>query len=257
MINLENRLNPFYATMTYQSIASCPLVERLSLMRQREYRDKIISEAQALPVVPDMSLTFVLEEPLNYEPDLAESVAARARSRQIDPLEYAYDLLTEGDGSTFMYRPANSYGDGNFDALHELLSSPFTVPGLGDGGAHCTMISDASNPTYMLTHWGRDRSRGDRIAVELLVKWHAHDTAALFGLDDRGVIAPGMKADMNVIDFDALRVHRPEMAYDFPAGGKRLVQRSGGYRATIVTGEVTYVDGEPTGALPGRVVRSR
>jgi N-acyl-D-aspartate/D-glutamate deacylase len=257
MIGLENRLNPFYATETYQSISSCPLAERLSLMRRHEYRDKIIGEARALPVVPDLSLTFVLDEPLNYEPDLAESVAARARDRQLDPLEYAYDLLTAGDGSTFFYRPANSYGDGNFDALHELLSSPFTVPGLGDGGAHCTMISDASNPTYMLTHWGRDRSRGDRVPVELLVKWHAHDTAALFGLDDRGVIAPGMKADMNVIDFDSLRVRRPEMAHDFPAGGKRLVQRADGYRATIVTGEITYLDGEPTGALPGRVVRSR
>ena len=159
--------------------------------------------------------------------------------------------------AAFLYRPANSYGDGNFDALRELLSSPFTVPGLGDGGAHCTLISDASNPTYMLTHWGRDRTRGEQLPVELLVKWHAHDTAALFGLSDRGVLAPGMKADINVIDFDALRLRRPEMAYDFPAGGKRLVQRADGYRATVVSGEVTYLDGEATGALPGRIVRSR
>ncbi|TML06696.1 MAG: D-aminoacylase [Actinobacteria bacterium] len=257
MIGLENRLHPFYATLTYQSIAAHPLAERLSLLRQPEYRSRIVAEARALPVVPDMSLTFALGEPLDYEPDDSQSVTARARDLGVDPLELAYDLLTAGDGSSFLYRPANSYGSGNFDALRELLSSPLTVPGLGDGGAHCTLISDASNPTYMLTHWGRDRSRGERLPVELLVKWHAHDTASLFGLDDRGVVAPGRKADVNVIDFDALRVCPPQMAYDFPAGGKRLVQRAVGYRATVVSGEVTYLDGEPTGVLPGRVVRSR
>jgi N-acyl-D-aspartate/D-glutamate deacylase len=208
-------------------------------------------------VVSDLSLTFALDEPLDYEPDNARSIAAIAAARGIEPLAYLYDLLVAGDGSAFMYRPANSYGDGNFDALRELLSSRFTVPGLGDGGAHCTLIADASNPTYMLTHWGRDRTRGEQLPVESLIKWHAHDTAALFGLHDRGVIAPGKKADINVIDFDALQVRRPEMAYDFPAGGKRLVQRADGYRATVVNGEITYLDGVPTGALPGRIVRSR
>jgi N-acyl-D-aspartate/D-glutamate deacylase len=257
MIGLENRLHPFYATPTHQSIASLPLAPRLAELRQLGTRARIIAEVHELPVVPDLSLTFVLEEPLDYEPDPTCSVAARAQRAGVDPIEFAYDLLVAGDGSSFLYRPANSYGDGNFDALHELLSSPLTVPGLGDGGAHCTLISDASNPTYMLTHWGRDRSRGARLPIELLVKWHAHDTAALFGLHDRGVVAPGKKADLNVIDFDALRLRPPEMAYDFPAGGKRLVQRADGYRATIVRGDVTYLDGTPTGALPGRIVRSR
>jgi N-acyl-D-aspartate/D-glutamate deacylase len=257
MIGLENRLHPFFATATYQSVAALPLVERLPLLRQPEYRSRIVAEAQALPVIPDLSLTFALGDPLDYEPDKAQSIAAKAAARGVDPLAYAYDLLVSGDGAAFLYRPANSYGDGNFDALRELLSSPFTVPGLGDGGAHCTLISDASNPTYMLTHWGRDRTRGEQLPLELLVKWHAHDTDALFGLSDRGVLAPGMKADINVIDFDALRLRRPEMAYDFPAGGKRLVQRADGYRATVVSGEITYLDGVATGALPGRIVRSR
>ncbi|MEO5843003.1 MAG: amidohydrolase family protein [Acidimicrobiales bacterium] len=257
MIGLENRLHPFFATPTYQSVAALPLAERVARLRQPDYRSRILSEARTQPVAPDLSLTFALGDPLDYEPDVAQSIAAKAAAQGVDPLSYAYDLLAAGDGSTFLYRPANSYGDGNFDALRELLSSPYTVPGLGDGGAHCTLISDASNPTYMLTHWGRDRTRGAQLPVELLVKWHAHDTAALFGLSDRGVLSPGMKADMNIIDFDALRVRPPEMAYDFPAGGKRLVQRADGYRATVVSGEITYLDGEPTGALPGRIVRSR
>ena len=259
MIGLENRLHPFFATATYQSVAALPLAERLELLRQPDCRSRILAEAQAqtMSAFADLSLTFALGEPLDYEPDKAKSIAAMAAAQGVDPLAYAYDLLVSGDGAAFFYRPANSYGDGNFDALRELLSSPFTVPGLGDGGAHCTMISDASNPTYMLTHWGRDRTRGEQIPVELLVKWHAHDTAALFGLRDRGVLAPGMKADINVIDFDALQLRRPEMAYDFPAGGKRLVQRADGYRATVVSGEITYLDGVPTGALPGRIVRSR
>ena len=256
LIGLENRLHPFFATPTYQSIAARALGERLALLRRPEYRTRILAEAAALPVAADLSLTFALEEPLDYEPDKAQSIGAKATERGVDPLTYLYDLLV-ADGSAFVYRPANSYGDGNFDSLLELLSSPYTVPGLGDGGAHCTLIADASNPTYMLTHWGRDRSRGERLPVELLVKWHAHDTAALFGLHDRGVLAPGKKADVNVIDFDALRVRRPEMAYDFPAGGKRLVQRADGYRATVVSGEITYRDGVATGALPGRIVRSR
>ena len=257
MIGLENRLHPFHATATYQSIASLPLAQRMQQLRRPDIRTRIIAEVHALPVVPDLSLTFALGDPLDYEPDPARSIAARAHAQRTDPIDFAYDLLVAGDGAAFLYRPANSYGDGNFDALGELLSSPLTVPGLGDGGAHCTLISDASNPTYMLTHWGRDRTRGARLPVELLVQWHARDTAALFGLHDRGLVAPGMKADLNVIDFDALRVRPPEMAYDFPAGGKRLVQRADGYRATIVDGAVTYLDGAPTGALPGRIVRSR
>jgi N-acyl-D-aspartate/D-glutamate deacylase len=257
MIGLENRLHPFHATATYQSIVSLPLAQRLAELRRPDVRTRIIAEVRARPDAPDLSLTFVLAEPVDYEPDPAQSIAAVAHAAGTDPLEFLYDALVQGDGSSFFYRPANSYGDGNFDALGELLSSPLTVPGLGDGGAHCTLISDASNPTYMLTHWGRDRSRGARLPVELLVKWHAHDTAALFGLHDRGLVAAGKRADVNVIDFDALRVRPPEMAYDFPAGGKRLVQRADGYRATVVNGEVTYLDGVATGALPGRIVRLR
>jgi N-acyl-D-aspartate/D-glutamate deacylase len=257
MMGLENRLHPFHATPTYQSVAARPLPERLHELRRADVRAQILAEVRRLPAAPDLTLTFVLEDPLDYEPDPAQSIAARAGRIGLDPLEMAYDALVSGEGTTFLYRPANSYGDGNFDALRELLSSPLTVPGLGDGGAHCTLISDASNPTYMLTHWGRDRSRGERLPLEVLVKWHARDTAALFGLHDRGVLAPGRRADVNVIDFDALRVRPPEMAYDFPAGGKRLVQRAEGYRATIVNGVVTYVDGDATGARPGRIVRSR
>ena len=197
----------------------------------------------------------MLREPLDYEPDPTESIAARAALSRVGPVAFAYDLLAAGDGATWLYRPANSYGYGNFDELRTLLESPLTVPGLGDGAAHCTMIADASNPTYMLTHWACDRSTGPRLPLPWLVRRHTHDTANLFGLRDRGEQLPGKKADINLIDFANLRVRMPELVADFPMGGRRLVQRADGYVATVVTGAVTYRNGVATGARPGRVVR--
>jgi N-acyl-D-aspartate/D-glutamate deacylase len=147
------------------------------------------------------------------------------------------------------------YVDGNLDATRELMRHPNSVYGLADGGAHCGMISDASIPTFLLTHWGRDRTRGARIPLEELIENQTRRTAECYGLFDRGVIAPGMKADINVIDFDNLHIHEPVLTYDLPAGGKRFLQRITGYRATICSGEVIYREGEPTGALPGRLIR--
>jgi N-acyl-D-aspartate/D-glutamate deacylase len=257
MVGLQNRLNPFHNTPTYQSLALLPLSERVTRLRDPEIRTRILTEVRQLPVVPDLSLTFEIGDPIDYEPNADDSIAARATAAGRDPFDLAYEILTAGDGTHWCYRPANSFNNGNFDELRALWLSPMMVPGLGDGGAHCTMIADASNPTYMLTHWGRDRKRGEKLPLPWLIKRHASDTAQLFGLNDRGRVTPGMKADLNVIDFDRLRVCPPQMAQDFPAGGRRLVQRAEGYRATVVAGELTYVDGEPTGARPGRVVRSR
>jgi len=166
----------------------------------------------------------------------------------------ACDLLVEDEGRAFLFVPFSNYAVYSLDACREMMSDPNTVMGLGDGGAHVGLISDASFPTYLLAHWGRDRAHG-RFAVETLVKKQTADTARAVGLLDRGVVAPGMKADLNVIAFDRLALETPSMCFDLPAGGKRLLQRARGYAATIVSGEVVYRDGEATKALPGRLVR--
>ena len=177
-----------------------------------------------------------------------------AEARGVDPGELTLDLLTENGGRNFLLVPFSNYADGDLNACGEMLAHPDTLFGLGDGGAHVGIISDASFPTYTLTHWARDRSHG-RMEVGWVVGQLTSSNARAVGLADRGVVAEGMRADLNVIDFDHLRCEAPVMAYDLPAGGKRLLQGARGYRATIVAGEVTYRDGEPTGALPGRLVR--
>ena len=159
------------------------------------------------------------------------------------------------EGRALLYRPLLNYSDFDLEAVREMLLHEHTVPGLGDAGAHCGLICDGSFPTYLLSHWGRARTRGERLPVEWLVKSQTADTAALVGLHDRGRIAPGMKADLNLIELDRLALRHPEIVHDLPAGGKRLVQRADGYHTTIQNGEVTFRDGEPTGALPGRLVR--
>ena len=166
-----------------------------------------------------------------------------------------YELLLENDGKAMLYSPFANYAEGNLDCCRDMLLSEHTVPGLGDGGAHVGIISDASFVTTLLTHWGRDRTRGERIPLETLVRRQSHDTARAVGLTDRGLLVPGMKADINLIDFDNLRVRAPEMVYDLPTGGARLDQRADGYLATIVSGAVTYRNGEATDALPGRLIR--
>jgi len=198
---------------------------------------------------------FPLGDPPDYEPTADRSVAAIAEREGRSPKEVAYDLLMQRDGEEMLYFPLFNYSDGNLDSTLEMLRHPQAAIGLSDGGAHCGVICDASTPTYVLTHWVRDRARGERIPLEWAVKKQTQDTAALYGLRDRGVLAPGKKADVNVIDFDNLRLRAPAMAFDLPAHGRRLVQRADGYTATLVAGEVAFEEGEPTGALPGKLVR--
>jgi N-acyl-D-aspartate/D-glutamate deacylase len=210
-------------------------------------------------MIMDPKNLYRFGDPPNYEPDPEDSLAAIAEAEGKDPAEVALEMLLERDGTGQIFMPALNYTYGNADHCGEMLQHPYTVPGLGDGGAHVSFISDASFSTYLLTHWARDRAKRkpgtEPMPVEYIVKRQAADTAKLVGFLDRGLLAAGMKADVNVIDFDALSLTPPEMRYDLPAGGKRLVQKARGYRYTIVSGEVVLDDGEPTGATPGKLVR--
>jgi N-acyl-D-amino-acid deacylase len=261
LLSLESTAHPFIFSPAYAPLARLPLAERVRRMRDPAVRAEILAgrptglEGAVAVVIGGFEKMFPLGDPPDYEPAPEASVAARARREGRDPAEVAYDLLLEHEGRAFIYLPILGYSHGNFDAIREMMVHPQAVFGLSDGGAHCGLLCDASMPTYLLTHWARDRTRGERIPLERIVRCQTRNTAALFGLDDRGVLAPGMKADANVIDFEGLRIHAPEMVYDLPAGARRLVQRADGYRYTVCSGVVTYEDGAPTGAMPGRLIR--
>jgi N-acyl-D-aspartate/D-glutamate deacylase len=197
---------------------------------------------------------FVLGDPPDYEPDPSTSVGATAARAGRSPEDLVHEVLTAGDGRNLLYVPFANYAAGNLDAVGEMLVHPHTVPGLSDGGAHVGTICDGSFPTTLLALWGRDRDRG-RIDLPTIAARHCRATARTVGLHDRGVLAPGYRADLNVIDLPNLRLHRPEVHYDLPAGGKRLLQRVDGYLHTVVAGTETYRGGQPTGALPGTLVR--
>ena len=194
---------------------------------------------------------FPLGNPPNYAPARESSVAYVAKARGVSPFEVAYDMMLEDDGRAMLFAPNSGYGHYSLDGCRELMENPLSVVGVSDGGAHMASICDSSFSTFLLTYWGRDRGN-DRLDLPWLIKRATHDTAELVGLNDRGVIAPGYKADINVIDFDRLKLERPYMVHDLPVGGKRLLQRAKGYVATIVSGVPVYRDGEATGALPGK-----
>ena len=198
---------------------------------------------------------YILEDEPNYEPSPSESISALAAERNIHPLELCWEILTADDGRNMIYYTFLNYGEGSLEPAKEMMEHPDTILGLGDGGAHCGSICDGSFTTHMITHWVRDRNRGDKLSLPWVIKAHCHDTAKAVGLNDRGLIAAGYKADLNVINLEKLKLHKPEVCYDLPAGGRRLMQYADGYVATIVSGEAIYINGKATGAKPGRLVR--
>jgi N-acyl-D-aspartate/D-glutamate deacylase len=259
LLGLELSQNPFIGRPSYKRIAHLPFPERLAQLRQPEFRARILSEAfegdRRGQRVERWDRMYPLGDPPDYEPKSETSVAARAAREGRSPEELAYDLLIEGDGKGMLYLPVTNYAGGNLDVVREMIDAPNSLIGLGDGGAHVGVMCDATSTSFLLTHWTRDRGRGSLFPVSWAIKRLAADNAAAIGLGDRGLLRAGMKADINILDYDNLRLRRPEIVYDLPAGGKRLVQRTDGFDATIVSGAVVYRHGEATGALPGRLIR--
>jgi N-acyl-D-amino-acid deacylase len=262
VIGLELSGNPFVMYPSYREIAHLPLAERVAEMRKPEVRERILNDKPASDGHPLMfavqafNWIFPLGDPPNYEPDRSDSIAARAEARGVTALEEAYDRLLDDDGHAMLLVTLANFRDGSLDTVAELVRREDVVLGLGDGGAHYGMICDASFPTYMLTHWVRDRPTG-RLTVAEAVRELTSAPARVAGLADRGRIAVGYKADVNVIDHEALRLHKPTVAYDLPAGGRRLDQTAEGYVATVVSGQVIAENCVATDARPGRLIRGR
>ena len=260
LLGLELSRNPFQTHPSYRAIANLPFVERLARLHQPEVRAAILSESATatddpLFFRPNYDKMYLLGNPPDYEQPTENALGAQARRQGRKPEELAYEAMLSDHGRGMLYVPFLNYADGNLDATREMLTDPNSVPGLSDGGAHCGIICDASFPTYLLTHWTRDRSRGEKLSIPFVVAAQSRKTALSVGLYDRGVIARGFKADVNVIDYDRLHLHPPKVHYDLPVGGRRLLQRVDGYDATIVSGVVTQRGGKATGARPGRLVR--
>ncbi|HEY2215384.1 MAG TPA: amidohydrolase family protein [Acidimicrobiales bacterium] len=255
LLGLQSSFNPFSLYPAYQSIAKESLAEQVRTLRVPSFRQRLLNESPTRELrIFDYSRMFALGQVPNYEPTRDTSIEAEATRRGIDVAEVALDLLLEDDGRNFLFAPFSNYANFNLDCCQEMMASEHTLFGLGDGGAHVGIISDASFPTFTLTHWGRDRPQG-RFPIGWLVQQLTSTNARAVGLEDRGVIAPGLRADLNVIDFARLQCERPTMAYDLPAGGTRLLQRARGYTATIVRGQVINRDGVSTGAQPGHLIR--
>ncbi|MFB0874869.1 MULTISPECIES: amidohydrolase family protein [unclassified Sphingobium] len=262
LAGLELTSNPFVYCPSYQAIAHLPLAERVAEMRRPEVRARIVNEEPGDTLLPMTAMTrqwqnmYRLGDPPCYEPDPETSVAAMSRREGRPPEEIAYDLLLENDGHALLLVAIANYAYGSLDYLMEMMRDPNCVIGLGDGGAHYGLICDSSYPTFVLTHWVRDR-QGERLTLEEAVKALTSAPANVMGLGDRGILAPGYKADINILDHAAMTLHAPRIVDDLPGGGRRLDQSAVGYRWTIVSGEVIVQDDQPTGAYPGRLIRGR
>jgi len=261
LLGHELTLNPFYTTPTYEALAKLPFDARIAELRNPDVRQRIIAEpADDDPtnvlgrLVRRFDDMYPLGEPPNYEPDPQTSIAAQARSQGGTPESVAYDTMLRNAGRAQLFLAAANYAGKSLETCLEMMRHPHTILGLGDAGAHCGTICDGSYPTFMLTHWARDR-QGERLPLPWIIAAMTRKPAMTLGLEDRGLIAPGYKADLNVLDLGRMTLHAPEVSYDLPAGGRRLHQRAEGYVATIVSGGIVSTEGKPTDALPGRLVR--
>ncbi|MBM4259679.1 MAG: amidohydrolase family protein [Deltaproteobacteria bacterium] len=262
LMSLGSSLHPFSTHRSYRRLMEgLTLAQRVERLCDPAVRAEILADTPAvkdemtLEMVSGFHNHFSLGNPPDYEPLPEKSIQERARRMGKTPQELAYDTLLERNGREVIYMPIGTAKSLSFDGIRPNLLNPATILSLSDGGAHCGLICDAGMPTFMLTYWVRDRQSGDRVPLEAAVKRQTQDTARLYGLLDRGLVKPGMKADVNVIDFDRLQLQPPEMVYDLPANGRRFVQKVDGYRYTVMSGEVSYEDGEHTGAMPGKVIR--
>ena len=262
LLGLTATLNPFTLNPVFHEIAALPLDEKVAAMRDPSFRERLLAADPVdlgVPLLDEIinshQKIYRLGEPANYEPDPADSFAAQAEAQGISALELLYDALLEKDGHALLYHPLFNYENGNLDHVKRMLDHPYTFSGLSDGGAHCGALCDASFPTTLIQHWGRDRVRGDKLPLEKLIAMQTSQTASQLGLNDRGLIRPGYKADINVIDFEKLTLHEPTVVNDLPAGGRRLVQHATGYELTLIAGKVAFREGQPTGELNGKLIR--
>ena len=285
MFGLESSLHPFIGHPSYKDISHLPLNERLSIMRDPAFKQKILNESPSFredlqkaakeqksnktkeeikaeaeigkKLISNYETQFILSDPPNYEPTREDSIAYLAEQRNQSEEEVIYDELIKDDGKSLIYACFTPYENHKLKFVESFYKLKSSVAGGSDGGAHCGLICDASMPTTNLSHWARDRSAGNKIPLELIIRKQTKDTAETYGLFDRGEIKTGMIADINIIDFEKLNVSLPKMIFDLPKGGKRLVQESFGYLATIKSGEVVYENGQATGTLPGQVIRGK
>lgn len=263
----QGTVHPFRLRPSWQAIAELPWAEQKAKLLDPAFKAQLLSEEDDYSEVPEeirgvlavvasgWTMQFEMDDDFDYEPQQDASIATLSAAKGVSPAEYAYDMLCANDGTGFIYLPLLNYADGNLDFLEALQESDDTVNSLSDGGAHCGTICDAASPTFMLQHWVRDRKRGKRISLENAVKRQCRDTAVLYGLEDRGVLAPGYLADLNIIDLDKIKLGKPWLAFDLPAGGKRLLQKADGYVCTIKSGQITFKNGECLGVYPGGLIR--
>ncbi len=272
LLGLQATFHPFMGFPSYKKIAKLPLAERVQVMRDPAFKaqmmteksDKVSGEGTPIPPLADEFLAhmdflsgrvFRMGSNFNYEPEPSESILAEAMRLGQSPLSLVYDVMLEDEGAELLYFPIYNYHEQNLDAVHTMLTHPLALPGLSDGGAHVGTVCDASFPTFMLTHWTRDRTRGPKLPLERVVQMMTADNARHLRIKDRGAVAPGLRADLNIIDYDHLKLERPRMVKDLPAGGQRLLQDARGYRFTIIHGQIVIEDDKLTEARPGRLMR--